>query len=232
MSTVWVAPDISVTYTYEGKVGKSLTMPYGVWGKLPEHTPEDMIRSLKKHVAQVLDLAGSRWLSGFDNDGEPVEADAWEVRLWDEEGAFRFPFARVALVGPDTSDGPAGHEIIRQPVTIHLYPFPQLDSERALLESWRLGQVVKDALRFGAAQGRALCVPLWDHSGLDLYEDSDARHPSDYFRVERITTDRMLDPEDDRYSNAIVSFTAQWRRAPNIIPGSVVESVRIMAHPQ
>jgi hypothetical protein len=212
--------------------GLSLVTPYWVYGRLPNRTQEDVIRSLKKHVAEVLDEIGGPWLTGYDSDADPRVSDSWEVRLWDEEGAFRFPFARVSLVGADTSTGPATYELVRQPVTIHLYPFPQPDTERALLEAMRLGAAMKDALRWGAARGAPLCVPLWDHHDLGLYQDSEVRQPHDFFRVENLTTDRMLDPEDDRYSMAIVSFVAQWRRAPNTVPGHLVESVRIAAHPE
>lgn len=228
---VWIAP-VGADDPVGTRVGRALVMPYGVWGKLPERTPEDVIRSLKKHVAEVLDQIGGPWLVGYDNDGQPRSSDSWEVRLWDEDGAFRFPFARVAMVGPDTSTGPAYHEVIRQPVTIHLYPFPQPTTEDALLVAMRLAVAVKDALRWGAGRGKAASVPLWDFGGYSLYQDSEARQPHDYFRVEGLATDRMLDPEDDRYSMAIVSFTAQWRRAPNTNPGHLVESVRITAHPE
>lgn len=220
-------------------VGKTLAMSYGVYGRMPQRTGEDMILSLKKHVAEILDTYGGEFLRGLDADGNPAESDTWEVRLWDEEGTFRFPFARVSAVGPELSAGPPMHEQVTQPVTIHLYPYPAQDRERAELLGSRLQQLLKDTLRLGALRGRGLLVPLWDF-GADpweengsgkLYRDSESRQPSDFVRVVDLTTERMSDPEDDRYTLAIINFRAQWDRVPREVPGHLVESVRVTAHP-
>lgn len=227
---IWEIPD-QVDAPFPHPVGASLRLAYGVHGREAQRTTNDMIRSLKKHVADILDTYGSRFLAGFDSNGEPAQSDSWEVRLWDEQGTFRYPFARVARIGPETSGGPPSWAEVSQPVAIHLYPWPQDGRENAELVAQDAATLIHDALKWGTLRGRAQCVPLWDFGGQRLYEDSDQRHPSDYFRVVDLTTDRLVDLEDDRAAAGIVNFRAQWRRAPSLVPGQVVESVRVSAHP-
>jgi hypothetical protein len=218
------------------KVGASLVMPYGVWGRIPRRSLDDVILSTQKHVAEVLDEVAGEWLTGFDPDSNEAVSSAWEVRLWDEQSAMHLPFARVAAVGPDTITARtpryADHA---QSMSVHLYPHPSQDSERAIFQADRLRGVLEDALEFGAGRtaGLGAIIPLWDFSGItDLYGDSAARHPSDYLRLAGLTLERFSDPEDDRYAWVVVNFRAQWRRAVSSDPGPVVQSVRMTAHPE
>lgn len=227
---VWEIPYVP-TAGFPQEVGRSWKLPFGVYGRLPERTGEDMIRSLKKYVAEVLGEFGGAFLVGLDENDEEARSDGWEVRLWDEHGTFRFPFARVARVGPEVSTGPPFYEDLTQPVSIHLYPFAASGREEAELLASRAGQVIHDALRWGARCGYPLSVPLWDYGGNGLYEGSEARHPSDFFRVIDLQVDRIADLEDDRYAAAVINFRAQWRRVPNGVPGHLIESVRVTAHP-
>lgn len=220
--------------SYPLAVGRSLKLGYGVYGRMPERTGVDMQRSLKRWVAMHLDAHGAAFLDGTDFDGHPASADSWEVRLWDEEGAFRFPFARVARVGPevDSAQHPI-HMQLTQPVTIQLYPFPSTTREEAEIRASSCSTLIADGLKWGspAAQSRELAVPLFDYGGKALHEPAGGRHPSDYFRVIDLQTDRLPDPEDERAVAGIVSFRAQWRRVPSDVPGHLVESVRITTHP-
>lgn len=218
------------------KVGASLAMPYGIWGRFPRRSLDDVILSTQKHFAEVLDEVASAWLPGYDPDENAVVSEAWEVRLWDEQSAMHLPFARVAAVGPDTitvkTPQYADHS---QSLSVHLYPHPAQDSERAIFQADRLRGVIGDAMEFGAARtaGLGAIIPLWDFAGVtDLYGDSEARHPSDYIRLAGLTVERFSDPEDDRYAWVVVNFRAQWRRAVSSDPGLLVQSVRMTAHPE
>lgn len=221
---------------WAGKAGASLEMPYGVWGRLPRRSLDDVVMSVQKHLAEVLDATAGAWLVGFDAEGNPAVSQSWEVRPWDEGDTFRLPFARVAATGPDTVTGRtpmyADHA---QSMVVHLYPLPAQDAERAVLGAERLRGVIEDALEFGAARTAGLggVIPLWDFAAVtDLYGDSEARHPSDYIRVAGLNTDRMVDAEDDRYVGVVVNFRAQWRRVSSGVPGLLVSSVRMSAHPE
>lgn len=219
---------------WSGRVGKSLALPYGIYGRLPTRSGTDMLRSVKKHLAEVLTERASEFLTGIDPDtGGTVVRDAWEVRLNDERGAFRLPFASVQAVGPELSVGPVAYADITQPVNLHLYPFPSQTSEEALLVLGRVGTTVHDALKWGAARGRPLCIPIWDYgAATGLYQDSEARLSNDYVRVLDLQTDRILDPGDERRGFATVNFRARWRRVPTDVPGHLVESVRVTVHPE
>lgn len=223
-----------VDYT---KVGKSLAMPYGVYGRMPERRLDDVVMSIQKHLAEVLDQVGAEWLPGFNADGEEVLSPNWEVRLWDEQTAFRLPFARVAAIGPDTvTPGTPRYADHSQTMSVHLYPHPAQDSEHAILGANRLRASITDAFEFGAgrAAGLSFVVPLWDFQGAngDLYADSEARFPSDWVRVEGFSAQNFPDPEDDRFVAVVLSFRAQWRRVPRVLPGHLVQSVRMAAHPE
>lgn len=220
----------SVRFTVPGgsfptsPVGRSFGFPYGVYGLVPRRTIEDAVRSVRKHFAELLAALGSDYLQQGDT--------SWEVRLWDEKGTLSLPFARIAAVGPDASVGPALYADVTQAMTVHLYPHPAQDTERAIIQADRLRGVVQDAIQFGAARGKAVRIPLWDFAGATgLYDDSEARQPSDFLRVEGLTTERMVDPEDDRYVWVVINFRAVWRRVPGAVPGHLVESVRVSANP-
>jgi hypothetical protein len=211
------------TWTVSGDV--PFVNPFGEDVRLPERTIEDALRSVRKHLAEVLVEVGGRWLQTGDA--------GWEVRYWDDRGTFELPFARVSAIGPDTVTGPPMYAEVSQPMTIHLYPHPAEDTEHAILQADRLRGVIQTALHFGAARGRALRIPLWDFGeATGLYDDSEARRSSDYLKVVGLGTERLIDPEDDRYAWVVVNFRAQWRRVPSGVPGLLVESVRMSAHPR
>jgi hypothetical protein len=222
---------------YAGRVGASLEMPYTIHGPLPLRLLDDVVFSIQKHLAYVLDTVGAEWLVGRDMDGDPIISESWEVRTWSDESSFRLPFARVAAVGPDTITGRtplyADHS---QSMTVHLYPQPAQDAEHAILAANRLSAAVVDAIEFGIglAAGATMAIPLWDFQGAggDLYADSAHRLPPDFIRVVGLTAERMLDPEDDRFAWVVLNFRAQWRRARRVNPGLVVQSVRMAAHPE
>lgn len=220
-------------------VGASLEMPYGVYGRRPEHTIEDMLRSVKKHVAEVLAASGDAFLVSFDEVGNKQVESSWEVRLDAEDPTFRFPFAQVTAIGPDTSIANPIYSDVTQAVMVHLYPFPTQDAERAKLQATRLRSLINDALTFGAARGRPLLIPMWDFGGAQgasddpfgIYQDTEARQPWDFMRVLGLTTETIVDPEDDRRAWVVVNFRAKWRRVPSVLPGHLVQSVRVATHP-
>lgn len=235
VETVWMFPGDAAD-PYAGKAGASLVLPYSVLGVLPQRRVSDVVLSVQKHLAEVLDQVAADWLHGIDQDGNAVVSPAWEVRGYDEQTALRLPFATVQTVGPDTVSPRrptvADHS---QAVNCHLYPHPAQDAERAILGAEQLRSLVEDAFAFGAARtyGLGPVVPLWDFSRItDLYGDSEARHPADFVRVSGLTTERVVDPEDDRYVWVVVNFRAQWRRTAGINPGRLVQSVRVGAHPE
>lgn len=237
MTQVYMIPGDALDPANPAVVGASLVMPYGVWGRVPERRLDDVVMSIQKHLAEVLDLVGGEWLPGFNTDGEPVLSPTWEVRLWDEPTAFRLPFVRVAAVGPDTvTKGAPTYADHSQTFSVHLYPHPAQDAERAILGADRLRATITDAFEFGAgrAAGFSFIVPLWDFQGAngDLYADSEARFPSDWVRVEGFTAQNFPDPEDDRYVAVVLSFRVQWRRTSRVLPGHLVQSVRMAAHPE
>jgi hypothetical protein len=224
-----------------GRVGLSLEMPYGVWGRLHERSVEDVIASIKKYIAQVLDAEAGEFLAGHDPEtGGEVTSPSWEVRFWDEQAAFRFPFARVAEIGQETvlSENPR-YSDHTQSVTVHLYPHPAPDSEQAILGARRLKSIIATALERGEDKGRPWLIPLWDFGGVrstpgdpfGVYGDSESRQPWDFMRVVGLSLERMIDPEDDRYVVVVATFRARWRRVPSVPLGRLVESVRMTAHP-
>jgi hypothetical protein len=139
-----------------GKIGRGLEMPYTVIAPLPQRTLDDVVMSIQKHLAEVLAVVGVPWLTGLDAQGDPVVSPSWEVRLWDEQSSFRLPFARVAAVGPDTVTGRtplyADHS---QSISIHLYPHPAQDSERAVLGADRLRAAIRTRSSSGPHARRA-----------------------------------------------------------------------------
>lgn len=214
----YVVPDDVVVPT--SPVGRSLVMPYFILGRLPERTADDAVRSFAKHMSEVLDEV---W-----PDPEGV---GWEVRLYDEPGTFRLPFCVVAPVGDELLVGNAVYADVTQAMTAHAYPHPAQDAERSRISAERLRSYLSNALQFGAGRGRARCVPLWDHGAApDLYQDTEARHPSDFMRLNDLSVGTLVNPEDDREVEVIVNIRAQWRRA-RTIPGHLVQSVRLTEHP-
>lgn len=237
-SVLWLSP-AGIDDPYDpppvdtGVVGASLVMPYGVWGRTPQRTETDVVRSVKKHLAEVLDALAGGFLVAHGPTGDETASESWEVRLGDEEGTFRFPFAMVAATG--TSLPTMLHPnlmLLTMPMTIHLYPGPAQDSENAVLVAEQLRGIISRALSFGAARGRPLLIPLWDWSASPgLYDDTETRYANDFVQIESLSLGRMVDPEDDRHPWVVANFRAQWRQVPSPESGTVVESLRVTAHP-
>jgi len=103
-------------------------------------TGEDVIRSLKRYIAHAL-------------------GEEWEVRLWDEEGTFHRPFARVAKVGAKLMTGPVVHYDNVQPCAIHAYPVEQPSVEEAIINAERVEALLETAFRVGIAYDDPLMPP-------------------------------------------------------------------------
>jgi hypothetical protein len=99
----------------------------------------DALRSMHKYVAKALEVA--------DPDA------GWEVRLWDEEGTFRAPFARVATIGPVIYGGGSSYWTeVTQPMAVHLYPQhddPNETAEGAVLRAAQVRGFMRDAFQSG-----------------------------------------------------------------------------------
>lgn len=176
-------------------------------------TPQDALRSLHKYTASFL-------------------GDEWEVRLWDEEGTFKRPFARVAKIGP-TLPTPASSIVVdvTQPMAVHLYPQEQQTVEAGVLVAEGVEDLIYEGFLVGVGLGRPLRVPLWDWTGVPLdgpESDTSARYEHDYLRIARpsLSVNRLHDPVDDRLITVVVDMRVTWRRPGRVTkPGTPVSSI-------
>lgn len=223
---------------WAGLAGASLGMSYGVYGTAPEYTLRDVVLSIQKHLAEVLDEVASSddWLNGTTTDGESHEEENWEVRLSDEPSEIRLPFAKVEPIGPETQGGIRPIHIDHmQSINIHLYPFPKGTVGEANWQADYLRYLIGSAFEFGAARAanKPYVIPLWTFGEMaNIYGDSERRWPTDWITISGLSTDRLPDPEDDRYVAVVINFRAQWRRIPRDVPGHLVQSVRMTAYPE
>jgi hypothetical protein len=172
----------------------------------------DVLRSTHKYVSSML----------------PEE---WEVRLWDDEGEFRRPFARVAKVGPLLSRGPAIYSDMTQPMIVHAYPLVKETVEQSIYEAEMIEELIHEGFRIGIPPlGFPLRIPLWDWAEVPLDgvdSDSMERHPHDYIRVvpESFSINRLHEPVDDRLITVVTDMRVTWRRPGRTSVGKPVQSV-------
>lgn len=114
-------------------------------------TESDALRSLQRYVWQT--LAGDT-SKGIDGTPRP-----WEIRYWDVEGTFDFPFARIASITPQVSTGPASVQDIARTYTIHAYPTPQDNAELSVLECSRVEEMMHLAFNQGFLYTDPLAAP-------------------------------------------------------------------------
>lgn len=176
-------------------------------------TPQDALRSLHKYVALVLD-------------------PDWEVRLWDEEGTFKRPFARVSKIGP-TLPTPASALVVdvTQAMAVYLQPQEQQTVEASILVAEKVEDAIYQGFLVGVGPGAPLRVPMWDWTGIPLDgpgSDATARYEHDYMRIVRpsLSVNRLHDPTDDRLITVVVEMRVTWRRPGRVTkPGTPVQSV-------
>lgn len=85
----------------------------------------------------------------------------WEVRPWGVEGEFKFPFARVAIVAPPDTTGPAHTNDITMTVAVHAYPTPGENPEASWFEAERVRQLLHDSIFRGYEYVDPLIPPAY-----------------------------------------------------------------------
>lgn len=208
---VVVGNSLVMPYTSRVVRGATLRMQYNTYGRVPQRTSKDALRSLHKYVAMML-------------------PDEWEVRLWDEEGSFARPFARVARIGPALPSGPAIYTDVVQTMTVHCYPQEQQTVEAGLLVAEDTEELLFQGFRIGVPPGAPLRVPLWDwyEQPLDGPDsDSTYRRAHDYMRIvpASLSFTRLHDPVDDRLITVVTDLRLTWRRPGRSSIGKPVSSV-------
>lgn len=167
----------------------------------------DALRSLKKYTALAL---GSEW----------------EIRLPEEEGAFKRPFCRVGVSTPG-ADTAIGARMVEKKQTFNLmaYPAEQSTPLQSLLEAERVRDLISVAFSVGVhapsmAPSRYRAhprrVPLYDYDGiaLDAPATEQNRSPRDFMRVTGDPTATPVpDPEDDLLWVVTAEITLWWTKS-------------------
>jgi hypothetical protein len=152
------------------------------------------------------------------------------VRLADEPGEFRFPFAIVAAPGDAAAAGGTSRVAdVVMAATVQCYPPPAGSPAQALLDAGEVEEVLWAAFRAGRSPGgHALRVPLWDFEGVPLDATSGLRWPHDYMRVLDLSIGQLPDPEDARRVRAYAEVRLGWRRGTRAwVEERLVEEVRV-----
>lgn len=175
---------------------------------------EDVVRSVKRHLAESL--------------------PEYEVRLYDEQGMFVRPCARIGIVGPTLSGTRSAMKIdFTQPITAYVYP-PALDEdgqelsqEGALLVALRTQDDLEEAFVSGLTPYR---VPMYDYDGVGFEEPGNGREPHDYMRIVDCSIERYQDTDMPRLFTLAVNLRVTWARetarAQAWRQANIVESVR------
>lgn len=174
-------------------------------------TPDDAIRSIKRYMAEAL-------------------GEEWEVRLWSDEGAFSYPFARVTESAP-TSYGPHRRVFtdITQAVQIHCYPSKAASMSAAQSLGRQVEQQVVRAIEVGVgAVAWPRRIPLYDYDGLDDSEGSNSRETYDFLKVTNFTCNRVPDSDDQALVVVVADLRVSWAQRTEIVVETLpVNSVRV-----
>ena len=176
-------------------------------------TPVDALRSLKRYVAVAL-------------------GDDWEVRLSREEGAFERPFARVVQAGAALY--PKGGQFLSdviQPFSVYAYPPSAATPDAALLIAQQTEDALYRAFQAGVEQGRPRRVPLYNYTDRGL-DEAGIWMPRGFLRVDDLSTQPFVDPDDNKLWTIACDVRLTWRRAP--VPsstGPVLTDVRERVYP-
>ena len=187
-------------------------------------TRTDAIRSLKKYTALAL-------------------GDEWEVRMTDEEGAFKRPFCRVGAIPTGGSVRMEGARFMRttQRFALVAYPIEKATPDEARLEAARVEELFMLAFgqgvhtpsyRYSTHRGHPKRIPLSDYDGIALEEPATEgdREPNDFLIVsDDPSIGSLKDEEDDLLYAVTVDLAAWWVRSVAVTaPGShPVESVTV-----
>lgn len=174
-----------------------------------DRTPLDALRSVKRYVAVGL-------------------GDAYEVRLTDEEGAFRRPYALVAAVGATMYSGPAKLRDAMQSYAVALYPLPGVLMDDSLINAMEDKELLDMAFAQGVDEGKPFRVPLYDYYGVSLRDSVTVRQPRTFLRVGDYSSEISQEPEDFKLMIVNVDLRVAWRRTGTLSsPERTVERVTI-----
>jgi hypothetical protein len=171
---------------------------------------QDALRSVKRYVAVAL-------------------GDDWEVRISREEGAFARPFARVWQVAGTTYPLTGGRWVadMVQPFVVAAYPEQGRNPDEALLKAQRVENCLYRAFRVGVENGRAMRVPLYNYYHTKNW-DQGVWYPRAFMRVNDLSTQPFVDPDEDTLWAVMCDVRLAWRRVAETIPDSpILESVRV-----
>lgn len=184
-------------------------------------TASDAIRSLKKYTSLAL-------------------GDEWEVRMTDEEGAFKRPFARVSPAAPARHQmHGARHRKITQRAVVVAYPEEKSTADLAIMEATRVTELLQFAFvgpglmvngyRPSTGRGHPMRLPLWDYEGIALDQPAtDAeRATNDFMRLEdEPVIGPLRDTDDELLWVVTADFQVSWTASVAVdINGLPVERV-------
>jgi hypothetical protein len=159
--------------------------------------------------------------------------DEWEVRISREEGAFARPFARVWQVAGTTYPLTSGRWLsdMVQPFVIAAYPEQGRDPDEALLKAQKVENCLYRAFRVGVENGRAMRVPLYNYYRVRNW-DAGTWYPKAFMRVNDLSTQPFVDPDEDTLWTVVCDVRLTWRRIAETIPSSpILESVTATPSP-
>lgn len=172
-------------------------------------TEGDVIRSVKRYFALAL-------------------GDAWEVRLWEDEGSFAAPFARVAESGPALYTSKRFITDVVMPVQVHLYPVPSDTVTGAINVARGVRETVVQAIEVGVNGGWPRRIPLYDYDGLVESQPSSARNTFDFVRVMDLSVNSVPDSDEPTAVVVVVDMRLAWSRVTTVdAPGETVNSLRV-----
>lgn len=178
-------------------------------------TTTDGLRSVKRYVSLAL---------GPD----------WEVRLSNEKGAFRRPFARVLLL-PGITFPAQSFVVVKVIATMQIVAFPKRGVSPDASQLAAMDVVEQLWVAFGGpgvAEGHIYRVPLYDYAGVpisgpDSGVDETHRQPHDYMRVEAPpSVDPNVDPDDDSLWSVTANIRMSWVRSA-AVPSTAMTTDRV-----
>lgn len=171
-------------------------------------TSLDILRSLKKYVAQAL-------------------GEKWEVRLLVEEGTFGRPAVQVMEATGQTLTGPSHITDVVQTFMIHAFPVKRSTVMESLIEAAEAEDILVRAFRIGIGEGRTARVPIYDYDDVPHDAGSTTRAKQDYARILDLEISRTQSPEDELLFTVSAEVRLGWRRdgrLPSV--GRVAKEVR------
>jgi hypothetical protein len=163
----------------------------------------NVLRSLARYVALAL-------------------GEEYEVRLGrDEAAGLERPAARMVPATPVTST-PHGarHAVRRRTFAITALPVPGINAESSLMEALRIEYLLSEALTGGIDQALFSTrserrhphrIPLFDYSGLGLYEPASEDRRAGVARVvEPPAIQSFPDPADDLLYTVTCTVRLEW----------------------